>query len=601
MSTSYLDLNGLGYLWGKAKDKFASKDISATDIEAVGISTVENEGNPVVISDVPYEQEAEDVIVEFEPIQDLHGYDHPWPEGGGVNNLLQSDTNYSNTVYGLTAIYDAETETCMLSGTNTDSAAAHVVLTRNPSNGLKVSADLKPGDIFWFGGIVPTNAYIQIIYKKTESGSLVALKWIDGNGAFKVSIGTVPDDFDSIVRFDIGCNPGASVTGGVKAMLSIGQAQPTEWTPYSNICSISGRTGVEVVRCGKNLIDTVGRPIVTTVSVVNAIFANNCTVIKAGDALVCTGIRDWAKVRYAFDPSFFKPGKTYTVSAHLDNPNGLKVGMCLRKNRSWSNVITSSNAIVDVNIICTVTDDDSLTEIALIINDTGTSVSGTVTINNIQLEIGSTATPYEPYQAESYDIAFPSEAGTVYGGTLDVKSGVLTVDRAKCLIRDLVWSYVQTYNRMSSESIKSMVETPPSNAYPLNGLLCSAYRTGAATETGSAPINGTIAVSANLDLLIRDESFQSAETFLANMGDQTIIYPLATPITYQLTPHQLTLLKKYNYIMSSDNNSNIIVTYDGKSDSTIQSELDELNETIFMIKQSISNSQIDNMFDALNE
>jgi hypothetical protein len=37
---------------------------------------------------------------------------------------------------------------------------------------------------------------------------------------------------------------------------------------------------------------------------------------------------------------------------------------------------------------------------------------------------------YEPYCGDTYTIPFPSEAGTVYGGTMDVLSGVLTVDRA---------------------------------------------------------------------------------------------------------------------------------------------------------------------------
>ena len=50
---------------------------------------------------------------------------------------------------------------------------------------------------------------------------------------------------------------------------------------------------------------------------------------------------------------------------------------------------------------------------------------------NPQLELGSTATDYEPYQGDTYNITFPSpDPGTVYGGTLDVTAGVLTVDRA---------------------------------------------------------------------------------------------------------------------------------------------------------------------------
>lgn len=48
---------------------------------------------------------------------------------------------------------------------------------------------------------------------------------------------------------------------------------------------------------------------------------------------------------------------------------------------------------------------------------------------NTQLEIGDAATDFEAYQApDEYTITFPAEAGTVYGGTLDVTNGLLTVN-----------------------------------------------------------------------------------------------------------------------------------------------------------------------------
>ena len=43
------------------------------------------------------------------------------------------------------------------------------------------------------------------------------------------------------------------------------------------------------------------------------------------------------------------------------------------------------------------------------------------------LNIGYTAASYSPYVGNSYSITFPAAAGTVYGGTLDVTTGNLTV------------------------------------------------------------------------------------------------------------------------------------------------------------------------------
>ena len=52
------------------------------------------------------------------------------------------------------------------------------------------------------------------------------------------------------------------------------------------------------------------------------------------------------------------------------------------------------------------------------------ATGNTLKVKNIQVEPGSTATTYEPYQGTTYPISF-STAGTVYGGTLDVTTGVL--------------------------------------------------------------------------------------------------------------------------------------------------------------------------------
>ena len=43
------------------------------------------------------------------------------------------------------------------------------------------------------------------------------------------------------------------------------------------------------------------------------------------------------------------------------------------------------------------------------------------TINEIQLEVGSTPTPYEPYQGNDYTLTLPE---TIYGGTVDAVTGV---------------------------------------------------------------------------------------------------------------------------------------------------------------------------------
>lgn len=145
-------------------------------------------------------------------------------------------------------------------------------------------------------------------------------------------------------------------------------------------------------------------------------------------------------------------------------------------------------------------------------------------------------------------VTIPTPPETVYGGTLDVLSGVLTVDRAAVSISDLSWTYSSTYGRMQTNGVKSVIKKAAGNDKRLNGLMCSAYTARSAVNTGTQAINGTIAVATTGDMYIRDEAYSDADAWKTAMGSQTIIYPLAEPQTYQLTPQQVSTLPGENNI-----------------------------------------------------
>lgn len=108
-----------------------------------------------------------------------------------------------------------------------------------------------------------------------------------------------------------------------------------------------------------------------------------------------------------------------------------------------------------------------------------------------QLEIGDTATTYEPYNGQTYTIQFKDGDNplTVYGGTLDVVSGVLTVDKG----------YIASYNG----------ETLPSTWISDRDV----YVEGTSPTTGAQ-----------------------------------VVYELATPRTYQLNPTMVKSLLGTNNI-----------------------------------------------------
>lgn len=114
------------------------------------------------------------------------------------------------------------------------------------------------------------------------------------------------------------------------------------------------------------------------------------------------------------------------------------------------------------------------------------------------LELGSTPTPYEPYQGDTYPITFPSSAGTVYGAYVDVTGGELVVDRAQ----------IASYNG----------ETLPSTWISDRDV----YSAGATPTTGAQ-----------------------------------VVYKLAEPITYQLTPTEIDSLLGTNNVFADTGDSTV--------------------------------------------
>ena len=157
-------------------------------------------------------------------------------------------------------------------------------------------------------------------------------------------------------------------------------------------------------------------------------------------------------------------------------------------------------------------------------------------------------------------IDWTAEAGTVYGGSLDVTTGVLTVDRALVDIGDLAWSDGD-YSNFTSTSLQSTILIVSTSTVP--NLTCSVLKTikfdDRSTET--AP---RISMNNAGRLDVRGTSYASATAFKTAMTGQKIAYELATPQTYQLTPQQLNTLLGTNNIWADTGNVDIDYRADTK-------------------------------------
>lgn len=150
-------------------------------------------------------------------------------------------------------------------------------------------------------------------------------------------------------------------------------------------------------------------------------------------------------------------------------------------------------------------------------------------------------------------ISWESEAGTVYGGTLDVLSGVLTVDRAMVDLGTLSWT---KYTANTNIPVFYTKEDAP-NMKPGAGssAKCSIYRCTSWTSL-QIRIDKTVEIHPTIGRpYIADSTYTDAKTFKSAMSGVQLCYKLATPITYQLTPHEVKSMLGSNTIYADTGNT----------------------------------------------
>ena len=455
-------------------------------------------------------------VVGIEPVQDLHGYDSPWPPGGGANLMLANKTNRQLSNYGVTVTWNADTETAVINGTNTE-ASYHIVWTSLTCQVPTFAA----GEQWFFVTDAPTGVYLSLVYGKT-GGGVGNMNHVNGNGNLQAVPFTVANDYASFTRFQIGIHPSAAISNKT-AHFGVFKAAQTAWTPYSNICPISGWSEAKVTGTGKNLLNTAIKRLYSS------------TICEIGSSYT------------AFD-LHLKAG-TYTMSVSFSGTRSYGA-YCREKNGSGNIAFWYSNANVGGIRNGTLTLPEGDYRFWLY-------YSGGISLDVIewfQLELGSTASAYEPYQVNTYTIDLD---GTRYGGTLDVLTGVLTVDRANVDLGSLNWG-VSGSSRFYNVTRLSNFKFATSVAERAKGLLCSSYPFSTNLSFSDKMDNNSMLRAQSTqryDVVIRATEYGSdTATFKTAMAGVQLVYELASPFTVQLTPTQLRALKGQNNIFADCGN-----------------------------------------------
>lgn len=168
--------------------------------------------------------------------------------------------------------------------------------------------------------------------------------------------------------------------------------------------------------------------------------------------------------------------------------------------------------------------------------------------DSAQIEMGSTATAYESYAGATFTIDL---GRTVYGGTVDLVTGVLTVTHG--ITNDLnyaTWVALQDVQNVFTCS-PDYFPGADFNSTPI----CNAYNGGTpARNNATAWAKGNATISFRYPtsdrVYVRDDRFTTAAEIKAAMEGVEVVYKLATPETYQLTPAQIMALLGENTVTS---------------------------------------------------
>ena len=426
------------------------------------------------------------VVVDVNPVQDLHGYDYPWPPGGGKNILDP----------------DKRTET-----------------TQNLYYYLSDGIVLKAGT--YTVSISGGNAAGIYINKKADASTL-AVKYNATELTFTLAE-------DTGVYVNIYYSPAPPDMASVKCQLETG-SMATAWTPYSNICPISGWNGCEVYRTGINVWDEEWE--------LGEYNAQLSTVEKYEDN---THIR-------SKNPIPVKPNTTYYMNSAGNNVHLIVAdadGNVLYRTIT----LNSGTFTTPVN--------------GVFVYFNMASAYGTTYNHDISINYPGTDTGYHAYTGNSYVFSFGE---TVYKGNLDVTTGLLTA----------TWGAVVLNG---SENWHN----PDGSGFPyldFNSLKKSLGYGNIIISDKLSAVGGSYQLTqkryAVAGFIDSPNSYPGANWLYINAdGRRTVAelkewltnnptevcYELANPITIQLTPQQVAALKGYNAMWS--NGGDIEVTVHG--------------------------------------
>lgn len=416
----------------------------------------------------------------------------------------------------------------------------------NVLNGTATDAQVETAIDDWFDAN-PEAIDNIVVVSETQPVSGSTKVWIDSNSE-TVQVPTVEEINDLIDAVFptkmLTDQPIASFNDGaknipVKALsVAITPAQSGSGTPSpSNVRPISGWTGAKVMHTGAGIWDGAWE-------LGSYKYATDGSKANHNDNIRCKN----------YIPIL--PNTTYYMrSDYATQTNGFYIGLFYDRNKTY---LGRAN-IAQIPTRGTFTTPSDAYYMTWYVS----SLYGTTYNNDISINYPSTDTDYHVYSGTTYSVTFPSSAGTVYGGTLDVTTGKLTVDMALVTFNgtedftNVAASGEHRFTRLVTPAASSNESTTISKGKVSHGTLVSSW----VGEFGKFRINS----GSYLGILDKNDRFAddtALKSWLAseyaNGTPLQIAYPLATPVEYTLTPTEVKTLLENNIWADT---GNVSLTY----------------------------------------
>lgn len=285
-----------------------------------------------------------------------------------------------------------------------------------------------------------------------------------------------------------------------------------------NVRPISGWTGFNLVRCGKNLLD------------------------KSNPLYNLYNMEIWygTDSNRQIDYSRYLPAGTYCYNiTNIPSAVELRIGI----EGSSAQIVYNSNRKV-----FTLGKGSYYYAYA----HWNASLLADIREGNLQINVGSNPLIYEPYNGTTFPVDWTNDAGEIFGGYVDLAKGELVEEWTAKHVKDWNW-YV--YSQWGIWYVSP--STRSSNSRDISDKLVSFQ----GYDWNSAPLDSIISGN-NSSMFIKHTGATSNTEFnnwLAEV-DPIVVYKRATPITYTLSPIQIKTLLGTNNIYANTN-GDVQVTY----------------------------------------